>query len=187
MLIPTQQRLRRRRVTKAALIRFAVLLLVLALVGAMLATTVARRNAQASAVEHLYATSLPDAEGRLQALSQWRGRYLVVNFWATWCAPCVAEMPQLDRLQRRYADRDVAIVGIGIESEQQVREFRDRLGLGLTLLAGGYNAVSLARAFGDNQGVLPYTVMLSTKGEILHARTGALQPGELQEWLGSLN
>ncbi|HXY21209.1 MAG TPA: TlpA disulfide reductase family protein, partial [Burkholderiaceae bacterium] len=74
-----------------------------ALVGAFVVATVARRNAQASVAERLYATSLADAQGHLQALSQWRGQYLVVNFWATWCAPCVAEMPQLDRLQRQLA------------------------------------------------------------------------------------
>jgi len=173
-------------VTRSVIIRFAALIVVLALVGAFVATTVARRNAEASAAERLYATSLADAEGHLQALSQWRGQYLVVNFWATWCAPCVAEMPQLDRLQRQLAGRNVAIVGIGIEGEPQVREFRDRLGLRLTLLAGGYKALSLARDFGDDQGVLPYTVLLSTKGEVLHSRAGALEPGQVQAWLTAL-
>jgi len=173
-------------VTRSAFIRFAALILVFALVGAFVVATVARRNAQASVAERLYATSLADAQGHLQALSQWRGQYLVVNFWATWCAPCVAEMPQLDRLQRQFAGRNVTIVGIGMEGEQQVREFRDRLGLGLTLLAGGYSALSLARDFGDDQGVLPYTVLLSTKGEVLHSQAGALQPGQMQAWLTGL-
>ncbi|HYA75937.1 MAG TPA: TlpA disulfide reductase family protein, partial [Burkholderiaceae bacterium] len=172
--------------TRSAFIRFATLILVLALVGALVVKTVARRNAEASAAERLYARSFDDAEGHLQALSQWRGQYLVVNFWATWCAPCVAEMPELDRLQRQFAGRNVAIVGIGIEGEQQVREFRDRLGLRLTLLAGGYDALSLARDFGDVQGVLPYTVLLSTKGEVLHSRAGALQSGQMQAWLTDL-
>jgi len=158
---------------------------VLAALGGLVATTIATRSARADAVEHLYGTTLKDADGQPQMLAQWRGRYLVVNFWATWCAPCVAEMPELDRLQRQYEQGKVTIVAIGIEGEQQSRQFRDRLGLHMTLLVGGYEALSLARAFGDDQGVLPYTVMLSTKGEILHSRSGALQPGQLQAWLSS--
>lgn len=180
-----QQRPTHRRVSRSVLLRLAALLLVLALAGAFVVTKVATRSAEASAVERLYAASLADSEGRIQALSQWRGRYLVVNFWATWCAPCVAEMPELDLLQRQYAERNVTIVGIGIDNEQRVREFRDRLGLHLTLLAGGYESLSIAQAFGDDQGVLPYTVMLSTKGEILHSRVGALEPGQMRQWLAA--
>jgi thiol-disulfide isomerase/thioredoxin len=173
-------------VTRSVVIRFAALILVLALIGGFVVTTVATRNTESSAAERLYAASMHDARGQSQALSQWQGRYLVVNFWATWCAPCVKEMPELDLVQRQYARRNVTIVGIGIESEDKVRQFRDRLGLDLTLLAGGYGALSLARGFGDDQGVLPYTVMLSTKGEVLHTRAGALQPGQLQAWLAAL-
>lgn len=172
--------------TRSVVIRFAALILVLALIGGFVVTTVATRNTESSAAERLYAASMHDARGQSQALSQWQGRYLVVNFWATWCAPCVKEMPELDLVQRQYARRNVTIVGIGIESEDKVRQFRDRLGLDLTLLAGGYGALSLARGFGDDQGVLPYTVMLSTKGEVLHTRAGALQPGQLQAWLAAL-
>jgi len=176
----------RHRVTRSVLIRFAALILVLALIGGLIATTVATRTTEASAAQRLYAASMHDAQGQTQALSQWRGRYLVVNFWATWCVPCVKEMPELDRLQRQYAGHNVTIVGVGIESEEPVHQFRDRLGLELTLLAGGYGALSLARGFGDDQGVLPYTVMLSTKGEVLHVRAGALLPGQMQAWLAAL-
>ena len=172
--------------TKSVVIALASLILVLALVGGIVAKKVATRNSGATAIERLYTASLDDADGHLQRLSQWRGQYLVVNFWATWCAPCVKEMPELDRLQRQFEERNVQIVGLGIENAQQVRQFRERLGIHLTLLAGGYNALSLARELGDDQGVLPYTVMLSTKGEVLHRNTGALQPGQMQAWLTAL-
>ena len=172
--------------TRSVVIRIAALILVLALIGGFVVTTVATRNSKTSAAERLYAASMHDAQGRSQALSQWQGRYLVVNFWATWCAPCVKEMPELDLVQRQYARRNVSIIGIGIESEDKVRQFRDRLGLELTLLAGGYSALSFARGFGDDQGVLPYTVMLSTKGEVLHTCAGALQSGQLQAWLAAV-
>ncbi len=135
------------------------------------------------AAREIYALTLDDADGRAQALAQWKGTVLVVNFWATWCTPCVAEMPDLDRLQQEYAGKNVAIVGIGTENQAKVRQFRDRMGLRLPLLAGGYDSLALARAFGDVQGVLPYTVLLSAQGVVLHSQTGALPPGQLRGWI----
>ena len=183
----------RRRLPRPAPADYPHPALALALVVALLALFVALRvprqilrQPDAAAAEQLYAIALPDAQGHVQALAQWRGKLLVVNFWATWCAPCVAEMPELDRLERQYAPRNVAIVGVGVEDAQRVRQFRDRLGLHMPLLVGGYEAVSLARNFGDIQGVLPYTALLSTKGEVLRSKAGALDPGELQEWVSAV-
>ena len=178
----------RHPVSRRALLRYALAVGALALIGAPIAYLLGTRKGDlaARAAERLYAMSLQDAAGHQQPLMQWRGKYLVVNFWATWCAPCVEEMPQLDQLQRRFAPRNVAILGIGIETRERVQRFRDRLGLQLPLLAGGYDAMSLARDFGDNQEVLPYTVLLSTKGRLLRSRAGALRPGELESWLAAL-
>ena len=146
----------------------------------------AAQTAGARAAKDLYAISLDDADGRAQPLSQWKGKVLVVNFWATWCAPCVAEMPGLEKIQREYADRNVAIVGIGIDDQDRVRQFRDRLGLHMPLLAGGFNSLGLARAFGDNEGVLPYTALISPEGRLLRTHSGALEPGQLREWLSAI-
>jgi thiol-disulfide isomerase/thioredoxin len=137
----------------------------------------------ARAAESLYQARFADADGKLQPLSRWRGKILVVNFWATWCAPCVAEMPELQRLQDRYASRGVAIVGMGTQGLDTVRQFRDRLGLRMVLLAGDFDAVAIARDLGDTQGALPYTAVFSREGALLHTRLGALQPGQLRGWL----
>lgn len=127
--------------------------------------------------------SIADADGKLQPLGQWKGRILVANFWATWCAPCVAEMPDLQKIQDEYAGRGVQVIGIGTEDTERVRKFRDHLGLHLMLLAGGFDAMTIARNLGDNQGVLPYTAVFSASGAVLHTQVGALEPGELRAWL----
>jgi len=142
----------------------------------------AAQTADATAVD-VYSQSFSDAEGTLQPLSQWKGKLLVLNFWATWCAPCVAEMPDLEKAQQEFADRNVVIVGVGTENAERVRGFRDQHAMRLKLLAGGYDALGLARGLGNTQGVLPYTVLVSPNGRVLRTQTGPLQPGQLRAWL----
>jgi thiol-disulfide isomerase/thioredoxin len=158
----------------------------LTLAVALLAAGAAWRigwHAESVPTETFFSLSLPDADGKRQALAQWKGKVLVVNFWATWCAPCVAEMPELQRLQDEFANRDVAIVCLGTESSERVRQFRSELGLHMILLAGGFDSMAIARNLGNTQGVLPYTVVFSRGGALLRSHVGALQPGQLRGWL----
>jgi thiol-disulfide isomerase/thioredoxin len=135
------------------------------------------------AADTVYGYSFSDPDGKLQALSQWKGKLLVLNFWATWCGPCVAEMPDLEKAQQAFAGQNVVIVALGTESPTRVREFRDQHRLHLNLLAGGYDALTLARGLGNTQGVLPYTVLVSTDGKVLQTQTGPLLPGQLRGWI----
>jgi len=147
--------------------------------------TADEKSAAKPAGDSLYDHSLNDADGKPQALAQWKGKLLVLNFWATWCAPCVAEMPDLEKAQQELAGRNVVILGVGTEAPARVREFRDQHGLRLKLLAGGYDALVLARDLGDAQGVLPYTVLVSGEGTVLQTQTGPLQPGQLRAWIAA--
>ena len=167
----------------------ALCALVLVSLGAVSALRVLRSPgadaATNSTVQELYALRLEDGDGRVQALEQWRGHPLLINFWATWCGPCVEEMPALDRLRQEFAGQAVAIVGIGTEDRIKVKAFRDRLNLHLPLLAGGYDALALARSLGDRQGVLPYTVLLGSDGRILQQQAGALDMQQVRSWLSA--
>jgi len=96
-----------------------------------------------AAAAGLFERTFDDADGRPQPMKQWQGGLLVVNFWATWCAPCVEEMPELQRIQHEFADRGVAVVGLGIDSPTAVRRFRDEHRLALTLLVAGVGGSEL--------------------------------------------
>lgn len=131
----------------------------------------------------LFAASFPDTDGRLQPLAQWRGRPLVVNFWATWCPPCVEEMPDLQAVRNAYLDRGIEIIGIGIDSAGKIAEFRSRHRLTLPLLVAGAGGSELNRALGNSGGALPYTVLIGADGHVRERHLGQVKPQQLRRWL----
>jgi thiol-disulfide isomerase/thioredoxin len=133
----------------------------------------------------LFDRTFDDVDGRPQPLAQWRGRWIVLNFWATWCAPCVEEMPMLQQAARDYAGRGVVVVGVGIDNAKAIRRFREELKLELPLLVAGAGGSDLARDLGNPSGALPYTVLVSPQGRIEQAHLGLLKPELLRAWLDS--
>jgi thiol-disulfide isomerase/thioredoxin len=103
--------------------------------------------------------SLPDLDGKEQALGQWKGKVLIVNFWATWCVPCREEMPEFVKLQKEFGDRGVQFVGIAVDDPAKVRQFAAELGLNYPALIGGYGAIELSKSLGNRVGALPYTLV----------------------------
>jgi peroxiredoxin len=133
--------------------------------------------------ENIYEAEFDDEDGRTVQLARWKGKLVVLNFWATWCAPCVKEMPELQRVQDQIGPAALTILGIGAEPPAAVRDFRKANGLRFALLAGSFEAINAARALGDRQGVLPYTALLSPEGRVLHTHVGELPPGLILEWV----
>ena len=131
----------------------------------------------------LFATTLPDAQGRQQPLKQWRGKILVVNFWATWCPPCREEMPELSQLQDQYRDRNVVVIGISTENVVQIREFAKTLQVSYPLLAGDMEAMSLGSALGNDKSVLPYTIVIKPDGTIANSHFGRINKAVLEQTL----
>ncbi len=127
--------------------------------------------------------SFNDADGRLQPMSQWQGGLLVVNFWATWCAPCIEEMPDLQSVQAEYAERGVTIVGIAIDNASAVKRFRDEQNIALPLLVAGGAGTELVRQLGNASGALPYTVLVDRSGGVVQSKLGRLQASQLRAWL----
>lgn len=131
----------------------------------------------------LYATSFPDSEGKVQAIEQWRGKILVINFWATWCPPCREEMPELSRLHEHYKNKDVLVLGIATEDVAKIREFAKETKVSYPLLAGDMEAMNLGNALGNNRGVLPYTVVLDRDGSVVKTYFGQVNHVMLEEAL----
>lgn len=131
----------------------------------------------------LWALNLPDPEDVTHAMSQFRGHRVVVNFWATWCAPCVKEMPDLDALARKHGS--VRFVGIGIDSAANIRAFVEKVPVDYTLLVMTPGGIDLMRRMGNSQGGLPFTVVLDRNGALSHRILGQIDPDELDRILSS--
>jgi thiol-disulfide isomerase/thioredoxin len=138
------------------------------------------------AVIALLSQSLPDVQGNAQPLSQWKGRPMVVNFWATWCAPCVQEMPELSSLQSELAPRHIQIVGIGIDSPSNIAEFSKKYKIAYPLYVAGMSGTELSRQFGNQAGGLPFTVLIGADGQVRKTYLGRLKFDELRVDLSKL-
>jgi len=134
----------------------------------------------------LFAITLPDTAGAQQALSQWRGKVVVVNFWATWCVPCREEMPQFVQLQDEFRATGLQFVGIAVDQADKVDRFSAEIGLNYPALIGGYGALELARSLGDHLGVLPFTIILDRTGRIVYSQVGPLAATKLRSIVAQL-
>lgn len=137
-------------------------------------------------VSALFAESMDDAKGQRQALAQWKGKALVVNFWAPWCAPCVEEMPELDQLAKDNAKNNINIIGIGIDSPANVAQFAEKFKISYPLYVSGLRGTELAREFGNASGGLPYTVLIGPDGQVRKTYLGRLKFDELKADLAAL-
>jgi len=124
--------------------------------------------------------SLPDVSGRLRYISEWDGQVLVVNFWATWCPPCLKEVPELVELQHRYAASGFEVIGIALQKPEELTEFMLAKGMNYTVLAGEEPVIVIAEKYGNNIGVLPYTAIIDRAGTIVYVRAGPITGEEIE-------
>ena len=134
----------------------------------------------------LFGVALPDTAGREQSIGQWKGKVLVVNFWATWCVPCREEMPEFVKMQKDEGERGLQFVGIAVDDPSKVRDFAAEIGLNYPALIGGYGAIELSKSLGNRLGALPYTLIIDRAGRISRAHLGPIKPAELRAIISQL-
>jgi thiol-disulfide isomerase/thioredoxin len=125
-------------------------------------------------------------DGSQQTLEHLRGAVLVVNFWATWCAPCREEIPVFVRLQQEYAAKNLHFVGISIDQADKVSEFAREFRINYPLVIAGMDGVELSRRAGNKAGVLPYTALLDRKGRLAGTLLGGVDEVRLRAAINPL-
>ena len=163
----------------------------LALVTGAALWMVTRAPAEQPAVDAspsaIYAATFKGLRGESHSLGEFGGKVVVLNFWATWCAPCREEMPAFSRLQARWTAKGVQFVGLSNEEPARVERFGKDLNLAYALWVGGDEVGELSRRLGNRLGVLPYTVLLDRSGNVVDYRVGTYPETMLEDRLTQIS
>jgi thiol-disulfide isomerase/thioredoxin len=130
--------------------------------------------------------SLNDLTGKPTSIAAWSGKSLVINFWATWCAPCRREIPLLKTLAADWADRDLEVVGIAVDHADKVRQFAGQFKIDYPVLIGEQEALDVAAKFGVESPALPFTVFTDRRGEVVALFVGELHRPQAEFILSEL-
>ena len=140
------------------------------------------RHRTAQSVERIWSLRFLRPGGGELAFADLRGRPLLLNFWATWCPPCVTEMPLLARFQAEHRSAGWQVVGLAVDNEAAVLEFLDRRGIDFLVALAGAEGLALARSLGNSAGGLPFSVVFGADGSPRAHKLGALDEATLAAW-----
>jgi len=122
--------------------------------------------------------------GEAVVLERFRGRPLLVNFWATWCPPCVDELPLLNAFQRAHAGKGWQVLGLAVDQPSAVRTFMQKMPLVFPVAMAGMAGTELSRSLGNLGGGLPFSVVFDASGEVVHQKVGKVTEADLAQWAG---
>ena len=157
---------------------------VAALAGVEFATRrFSTQEASPEALKQFWSTEFDTPSGEKLSFQSLQGKPLVLNFWATWCPPCVEEMPLLERFYQQNAANGWQVVGVAIDQPSQVKRFLGQNSISYPIALGGLGGTDLLKSLGNEQGALPFTVVLDAQGTVKMQKLGKLSEKEINSWL----
>jgi len=130
----------------------------------------------------LWASEFESPTGEVLRLANFKGKPLVLNFWATWCAPCVEEMPLIDAFYRQNSQKSWQVLGLAIDQPSRVRQFLSQHSVSYPIGLAGLNGTELGKTLGNSQGGLPFTVVLDAQAQLKQRKLGKLSEDEVKNW-----
>jgi thiol-disulfide isomerase/thioredoxin len=144
-----------------------------------------RSQARAELQTLLWAKTFAKPGGGELRLAAFLGKPVLLNFWATWCGPCITELPLLDRFHQAQQARGWRVIGLAVDNDAPVRAFLAQRPVSFPVGLAGFEGVSLSRALGNTGGGLPFTVVFDAMGAARHQKLGAIAPEDLAHWAES--
>lgn len=140
--------------------------------------------AVADDLSDLWSQTFDTPSGGKLAMQSLRGRPLLINFWATWCPPCVEELPLLERFYSQNKANGAQIVGLAVDKAEAVRPFLQKMPLTFPIGLAGMSGIALSKSWGNLVGGLPFSVMLAADGHVMQRKMGKLSESDLRLWVG---
>ena len=129
---------------------------------------------------------LADMTGTMRNINEWGNKVLLINFWATWCPPCVREIPSLIEVMHSHADKGFQVIGIAIDNKDDVEDYIEKMGISYPILIGETDAITITKQLGNRFGALPYSILVSRDGIIKVTHQGELKHDDLIEMITPL-
>jgi thiol-disulfide isomerase/thioredoxin len=165
------------------------ILIIIAAVAALGLGIAARQfliPAEKSSISTLFEFNLSDLSGQPHNISEWQGKILVINFWATWCPPCLKEIPDFITLQDQYKSQGLQFIGIALDDKEAVAKYIATTQINYPVLLGGEHGIVVARQLGNNINAVPYTLIVDRQGQIIHRYPGKFPKEQLMEFIKPL-
>jgi len=135
------------------------------------------------AVLNFWMQSFERPEGGTLLMQEFQGKPLLINFWATWCPPCIEELPLIDAFYNRNKSKSLQVIGLAVDQPSMVRRYLTQKPLSFPVGLAGFNGTELGRTLGNAQSVLPFSVIFDAKGRLLAQKAGKLDQSDLVAWL----
>jgi thiol-disulfide isomerase/thioredoxin len=135
------------------------------------------------AVQNFWTQSFEKPEGGNLSMQAFQGKPLLINFWATWCPPCIEELPLIDAFYNQNKSKSLQVIGLAVDQPSMVRRYLTQKPLSFPVGLAGFNGTELGRTLGNAQSVLPFSVIFDAKGRLLAQKAGKLDQSDLEAWL----
>lgn len=143
-------------------------------------------DASKISAQPIWSASFKKLDGEQQVFADWKGKTLLIYFWATWCAPCHKEAPRLSALYEKFKDDGFVVVGLAVDNADKVRKFVEDKALKNPTVYGGSEAIKLGRDLGNDLGAIPYTVIVDNKGNVVETLRGDTPDGKVEGLISNL-
>jgi thiol-disulfide isomerase/thioredoxin len=130
--------------------------------------------------------TLPDLEGMPHSISEWNEKIRIINFWATWCPPCLKEIPEFIKIQHEYSHKNLQFIGIAIDDKESAADYLAANPVNYPILIAGDGGISLSQQLGNVFKAVPFTVIINQAGQIIHRQTGEISTEKIQQLIKPL-